>query len=183
MLQKWLLSIVDHLTQLEVKTTDQNVQRIVAAVTIACCIQSLVSLELISANDIGLDTCRLVNLLNLLHLFPACHSKRCKDYEFLESTIPEDYRDNVAKAVCGLCKFASTKVADPVPWLCAMPLVHFLKQQCVPFGVMDTTVENIKLIDSNIPLPLTSERTWNKKAFKYVISYDVYSVLYSITSL
>ena len=165
LLQKWLISIVDHLSQIDIKTMDQNVYRVVSAVTVACIIQQFASLELINYSDFEPE--KLANLLNLLHLFPLGQNKLCKDYEFLEKILPDDFRECVASAVCCLCKLAAnTKSVDPVSWLCAMPLVHFLKKQCSPYGQMKTAVEEISFRDPNIQL---QERNSNRR-LKYVTS-------------
>lgn len=169
-LQSWLLPIMHDLNQYEVKSVDQNALRLVAAVTLACCIQNLVSLDLIKLHEIGSE--KLDNMLCFFHLLPATHSKQCKEYEFLERIVPEDFRGNVAGAICALSKHAAhMKGFDPLSWLCAMPLVHFLRKQSNPFGVMSINPERIDFRDPNLHLQLSGETALNKGTLQYVNTY------------
>lgn len=170
-LQSWLLQIVNDLNHYEVKSVDENAFRLVAAVTLACCIQNFVSLDLIKLHDIGSE--KLANLLCLFHLFPAPHSKQCKDYEFLERIVPEDFRENAASAICTLSKHAARiNSFDPLSWLRALPLVHFMRKQSNPFGLMTINPERIDFRSPNLQLQQGVDTAGNKGTLKYVNAYN-----------
>ena len=167
--QGWLLSIAKVLHKKAVGSAEDNAQRMASTIAVILCLSEIMPSPQLPWESLSVASYSLI--LSLLYPIPDLISQKSLDLEIVMKLIhPEE--DRVAKVLISFCKhLAFAKHLKNPEWLYAIPLIHFILKQSVPFGKPETTHDKILWNDSKLELDLMRlrrEKTAKKTNIGYV---------------
>ena len=156
-----LLGIVKQLIDINViGSAVMNGGRMLSAIIITCCLYQMDLRRCINISDIPHH--QVSKLLYLLSIKPDVQHRKCEDWEYFASFIPESYRMFASEAVLAFIKHLSSAGFSQPYWLFAIPVMHFLKSASEPFQDIELDFRNIKWNDETIGL----HETMRKRTFR-----------------
>ena len=156
-----LLGIMNQLLKIEIKDAIHNGQRMSSAIVIMCCLQEMIP-KCIPIFDIPSES--IASLLSLLSLMPDMHHRKCADWDYMITLIPDSYRKTAYESVLALTVHLSHTTYFAFPdWLYAIPVVHFLKNTSQPFKAIELNSEQIPWGDKLIGLESIRSHNNNTK--------------------
>ena len=176
-MKEWLYSIVLALKGKQCATPEEYGKRIAAVSSIICCFDMLIPRPLY-IQSIKFDY--IADMMSMLTLQPDSENKKCIDYEYMRSLIPQKMEKKVADAISQLCRqLLHTRILQNPEWLYAIPLIHFLRGDCKPFQEPELNPEKMEWGDKNLGLTLV--RSWTPdKNIRYKLDHTLpYSGKYS----
>ncbi|PFX29705.1 E3 ubiquitin-protein ligase RNF213 [Stylophora pistillata] len=72
-------------------------------------------------------------LFSSLSLHAELKERTCSEFDRLLKHFPSEHYQNIGEAIQAICRHVSKTHRDLHDWLFAVPLVHFLIQECAPF--------------------------------------------------
>ena len=157
---EWLYSVVLALKGKQCVTQEENGKRIAAVSTVIYCFDMLIPRPL-RIESINLD--RISDMMSMLTLQPDTENQKCIDYEYMSSLIPQNSRKKAADAISQFCRQLLHKRNLHSPqWLYAIPLIHFLREDCKPFQAPELNPEKMKWEDKNLGLSVVRSQTHDK---------------------
>lgn len=157
-----LLNVAEEIVHIDMeRNAIMNGNRILSAIVIMCCLNEMIP-KCIKFDDI--TDHRISALLSMLCLMPDTQSRKCADWDYLTNLIPTSFRKTAYESVLAFINHLShTKCFDLPEWLFAVPIVHFLKEDCVPFEDMVLDPKKIPWIDKLIGLQGVRSEASGKK--------------------
>ena len=153
MLKSWIFPIVDIVKNSPVSTAEESGKKVMAAIIIICIVGKLLETKQICFNDIPVPYA--ASMLQMLCLRPDLENKKCLDYVFVRSVIPNHYVKDVTAAISKLGN-SLIAVADieHVEWFYCLPILHFLNNRTKPFDALDlhVPVESFEFLDPLLKL-------------------------------
>ncbi len=157
----FLLSIVKKLDGRKIETLLENGRRMLSVITIMCCISRVVSnIKLLDHKSMSL-------FLSMLRLWPDQERKRCIDWEYLDKNIPDEFKKTAHTSVQMFIDELSSD-AGCLVWLCAIPVMHFLKGVSKPFQEFEFDPKKVPFGHEHIALGglgAVKTKTYNKDNF------------------
>ena len=158
----WLLTVVDHLRQVEVISAEDNGRRMASALTVIFCFYQLIprplKMELIPFTYIE-------TLLSYLYLMPDLEHTVCHDLEFILSLVPDANRKEISEAIVGFClQLSHTKLLESPEWLDPIPLIHILRGVSKPFQKLLSDPTKMLWCDKSLGL-VHVRRSTNEKHY------------------
>ena len=145
MLKDWLFPIVDIVKDHPVNTAEESGKKVMAGIIIICIIGKLLGTKLLTLNDIPLHYA--ASMLQTLCLHPDLENKKCLDYEFVRSVIPDHYVKDCTSAISELGDYLMVNAnIESAEWLYCLPILHFLNNDAKPFDTLDLHVPVEKLV-------------------------------------
>ena len=154
----WLLSVVKALRKKVVKSAEENAFRMASVVVVIQCFCGVMP-----SPQLPFESLTVANYSSILSMFwPMADliSHKSLDLEILSNLIqPNEIA--VAKGLITFCKhLAHSKHLKAPEWLYAIPLIHFLTRQSVPFEKPEKKYNKIIWEDAHLELArLRRERT------------------------
>ena len=145
---KWLLAVLKELQKVPLHTAIDNGRRMASVLTIILCFDFLipqyVRLQDVSSEDIS-------GMISMLALQPDLEQRKCHDYEIVVSLVDPDMKKCLTDAVVLFCNhLLQQKLLNRPMWLYAVPLLHFLRGDCQPFGNPHQYPNKIAWPDSSV---------------------------------
>ena len=151
MLKDWIFPIVDIVKNSPVSTAEESGKKVMTAIIIICIVGKLLETKQVHPRVIPVPYA--ASMLQMLCLSPDLENKKCLDYEFVRSVIPNHYVKYVTEAISELGNYLiSVADIEHVEWFYCLPILHFLNNYTKPFDVLDLPVE--KLVFSDLFLKL-----------------------------
>lgn len=149
---KFLMDIAVQLIRMDIKgNVILNGRRMLSAIIVICCLHELTPKTIKHLSDIPSDL--ISALLSLLCLMPDLDRRKCADWNYLTTFIPDSLRKKVSDAILAFVVHLShTKYFDLPDWLFAVPIVHFLRKITTPFQDLETNPKKISWGDRLIGL-------------------------------
>ena len=140
MLSDWIFPIVDILKKSPVSTAAESGKKVTAAIILICIVGKLLETKHLQPRHIPVPYA--ASMLQMLCLSPDLENKKCIDYEYVRSVIPNHYVKDVTEAISGLGNYLITAAADieHVEWFYCLPILHFLNNCTKPFETLDLHV-------------------------------------------
>lgn len=159
--QDWLLSIAKALHKKTVGSAEDNAQRMASTITVILCLR-----EIMPSPQLPWESLTVANyslILSLLYPLPDLISQKSLDLEILIKLIhPEEVA--VAEVLISFCKhLAFTKHLKNPEWLYAIPLIHFMLKQSVPFEKPNKNHDKILWDDPQLDLVRLRRKKTAKK--------------------
>ena len=151
MLKGWIFPIVDIVKNSPVSTAEESGKKVMTAVIIICIIKRLLETKQVFLRDIPVPYA--ASMLQMLCLSPDLENKKCLDYEFVRSVIPNHYVKYVTEAISELGNYLIAAAdIEHVEWFYCLPILHFLNNCTKPFDALDLPVEELVFIDPHLKL-------------------------------
>lgn len=156
-----LLEIIDELHCLTVANPFENGRRMSSVLTIICFLDTITP-KYLKRDEIPLDN--ISQLLFMLRLMPDFHPrKKCIDFDYVLSSIPEKYRVKVHESVTGFAvHFIHKRLLNAPEWLYCLPLVHFLSGKSSPFQELNCNPKDLQFVDMTFGFGNIKNKTRNK---------------------
>ena len=164
MLNNWLFPIVDIVKSHPVNAAEENGKKVMSGIIIICIIGKLLDTNVLTLNDIPLHYA--ASLLQTLCLHPDLENKKCLDYEFVRSVIPNHYVKDCSSAISKLGDYLMVKAdIEHAEWLYCLPILHFLNNDVKPFDALDLNVpvETLTFPDRHLKLGSIAKRVADKQ--------------------
>ena len=163
-MKEWLYSVVLALNAKQCATQEENGKRIAAVSSVIYCFDMLSPRPLLIE---GIHFDCIADMMSMLTLRPDTENRKCIDYEYIDSLIPQNSKKKAAEAINRFCVqlLHNRKLQSP-QWLYAVPLIHFLRGDCKPFQVPELNPEKMMWGDKNLGLSAVRSQT-HDKAIKY----------------
>ena len=153
MLTGWIFPIVDTAKNCTVSTAEDSGKKVMTAIIIICIVGKLLETKHLQPRHIPVPYA--ASMLQMLCLSPDLENKKCIDYEFVRSVIPNHYVKYVTEAISELGNYyliAAAADIEHVEWFYCLPILHFLKNDTKPFDTLDLPVEKLVFTDHYLKL-------------------------------
>lgn len=97
-------------------------------------------------------------LLNTLRLMPDKRNQVCEDWDYLSEHIPEHFRLTASKYIVQVFNFLCETEKKYSGWFTAIPVIHFLRKDSLPFQMIELEQDKIQWKDELIDLETVKER-------------------------
>ena len=147
-----------------VNTAEESGKKVIAGIIIICIIGKLLEIKLLTLSDIPLPYA--ANMLQTLCLHPDLENKKCLDYEFVRTVIPDHYVKDCTSAISKLGDYLMVNAdIESAEWLYCLPILHFLNNDVKPSDALDLHVPVEKLVfpDRHLKLGSISKRFADKE--------------------
>ena len=163
MLRDWIFPIVDTVKNCPVSTAEESGKKVMTAIILICIVEKLFETKKLYPRDIPVPYA--ASMLQMLCLSPDLENKKCIDYEYVRSVIPNHYVKDVTEAISGLGNYLITAAADieHVEWFYCLPILHFLNNCTKPFDTLDLPVEQLEFKDPYLKLGTVCNKVAEKE--------------------
>ena len=157
----FLLDIVEKLCLVGVNGNSAiNGKRMLSAIITACCLHEMCP-KFIKLSDVPPD--HVSALLSLLRLMPDVQNQKCVDWEYARAYIPDTFVKAASSAVLALTVHLShTEYFNLPDWMFAIPVIHFLRTDSVPFQEIEYDPKKIPWRDRLLGLEGVRSQTNNR---------------------
>lgn len=161
----FLLSIVENLCQADLSRNPIiNGSRMLSAIVTICCLDEMIP-KCITHSDVPRN--HVSALLSLLRLTPDVQNRRCADWDYLTAYIPRAFHKTVSEAVLAFTvDLSHTEYFNLPTWMFAIPVIHFLRSDSVPFQEIEFNPKNIPWGDKLLGLDDVRRRTYTNRDVK-----------------
>ena len=151
MLTGWIFPIIDTVKNFPVSTPEENGKIVMTAIILICIVGKLLGTKQLQPHDIPVPYA--ASMLQMLCLSPDLVNKKCLDYEFVRSVIPNHYVKDVTHAISELGNYLiTTGNIEHVEWFYCLPILHFLNNNTKPFDTLDLPFEKLVFTDTYLKL-------------------------------
>jgi hypothetical protein len=159
----YFFSIIEKLYHIDVKQdVSLNGRRIVSALTVLCCLNSM-----IMRMDIPFEP--VAALLSMLCPMPDVERMLCADWDLVNTMLPESMKKMTFDAVRRFISYLSGhKPLSNPEWMFALPVAHFLDGRTQPYHSMEHIPRSIPWDDKVLGLGYSVKRLTKDKEFEYV---------------
>lgn len=145
-----------------IQSSEENGSRMASVITVICCFSNMIP-SCLRIEHLEIDL--IAVMLSMLVMMPDLPREQCKDWNVVSALIPKTSKQAVASNLFGFCTYlARNRNIIKPEWVYVIPLIHFLREQSVPFGNPQLDPEKIKWTDQHFDLGYVKSRTYSSSA-------------------
>lgn len=141
-MKEWLLEVIRELKRSSQSNADESAKRLASMIIILLCFHHLITQKCIEMSDLCPEDAKI--LFSLLCLYSDMQEKKCFDYDCISTLVQQKTKLTLSDAIISFCKHFCTIPSMWPQWLCAVPLLNFLKGHSQPFGQLQLDAEKIQ---------------------------------------